>query len=263
MNAILNDLIAEQSIVDVLLADITEEQWKMPLEGCQPWILQDAVNHIAFFDYAANRLMAPDNICKDLLDGIDAEAEQDADYIPWAYRKFTGAESLAWWRLERTKMDMAFLNKNPKDRVPWAPGMPMSARSLCTARMMELWAHAVDIYDALGKEVYIPDSIKNVLFLSWQARPFAYAINGKKFDPEVPMYLELKLPNGEIWAKGDPASPNYIKGDAGEWALCSVRRRNWMDTGLEVVGDEARTYATIVQCYAGGADAQPEAKTQR
>ena len=34
----------------------------------------------------------------------------------------------------------------------------------------------------------------------------------------------------------------------------AIRRRNWMDTGLEVVGDEARTYAGIVQTYAGPAD---------
>ena len=91
----------------------------------------------------------------------------------------------------------------------------------------------------------------------------AYNVNGLTFDPEVPMYLELTLPSGEVWAKGDPASPNYIKGSARDWALVAIRRRNWMDTDLEVVGDEARTYASIVQTYAGPADPAPEAKNQR
>ena len=47
------------------------------------------------------------------------------------------------------------------------------------------------------------------------------------------------------------------------WARVSARRRNWMDTALEVVGDEARRYASVVQCYAGAADSAPEAKHQR
>ena len=45
-----------------------------------------------------------------------------------------------------------------------------------------------------------------------------YNVNGLTFfDPEVPMYLELTLPSGEVWAKDDPASPNYIKGSARDW----------------------------------------------
>ena len=260
MKSIINDLIAEQSLVDSLLDTLTEEQWKLPLPGCEPWILQDAVNHVAFFDYCAVRLM--DHEFKDLLDGLDKEAEQDEDYIPWAFRGMTGAETLAWWRSERTKMVFKFMNKDPKERIPWAPGMPMSAKSLCSARLMELWAHSVDIYDALGLDVPVFERIKSVLFLSCQARPFAYAINVCQL-PDTPMYLELTLPDGEIWAKGDPAAENYIKGSAKEWALVSIRRRNWMDTDLEVVGEEARRYASIVQTYAGGADPAPEAKRQR
>ena len=83
------------------------------------------------------------------------------------------------------------------------------------------------------------------------------------FSTVTPMYLELTLPSGEIWTKGDPQAENYIKGSAKEWAMVSVRRRNWMDTSLEVVGDEARRYASVVQCYAGAADSAPEAKHQR
>ncbi|MBP3540041.1 MAG: TIGR03084 family protein, partial [Oscillospiraceae bacterium] len=78
-----------------------------------------------------------------------------------------------------------------------------------------------------------------------------------------PMYLELTLPSGEKWIKGEPNEENYIKGSAKDWAMVSVRRRHWMDTELEVVGDEARRYANVVQCYAGAADPLPEAKRQR
>jgi uncharacterized protein (TIGR03084 family) len=120
----------------------------------------------------------------------------------------------------------------------------------------------VDIYDALGKDVVVCERITSVLFLSWQARKFAYGINGFEL-PETPVYLELVLPSGTVWSKGEPDAANCIKGTAKDWALVSVRRRNWMDTGLEVVGEEARRYASIVQTYAGAADAAPKAKNIR
>lgn len=260
MKDIINDLIAEQSLVDALVAELTEEQWLTPMGGCAPWNIKDAIIHIAFFDYAANKLMARE--AKDLVQLADAESGQDENYVCHNFTHLTGTEVMQWWRSERTKLDFAFINMNPKDRIPWAPGMPMSAKSLCSARLMELWAHSVDIYDALGVDVVVTERIKSVLFLSWQSRPFAYSINGMQL-PETPMYLELTLPSGETWAKGDPSAENYIKGTSKDWSLVSVRRRNWMDTGLEVVGDEARRYACFVQCYAGAADPMPEAKNLR
>lgn len=260
MKDIINDLIAEQSLVDTLVSELTEEQWLTPMEGCKPWHIKDAIIHIAFFDYAANKLMARE--AEDLVQLADAESGQDEDYVCHAFRHMSGAEVLQWWREERTKLVYSFMGMNPKDRIPWAPGLPMSAKSLCSARLMELWAHSVDIHDALGVDIPVCERIKSVLFLSWQSRPFAYSINGETL-PETPMYLELVLPSGEIWAKGDPAAENYIKGSAKDWALVSVRRRNWMDTELELVGDEARRYASFVQCYAGSADAAPEAGRQR
>lgn len=260
MKEILNDFIAEQSQVDLLVADLTEREWMTVMDGCAPWNIRDAILHIAFYDYAANRLMA--GKASDLVELANAEAGLDEYWRCTAFWHLSGQEALGWWREERTKLDFAFMHMDPKDRIPWAPGLPMSAKSLCSARLMELWAHSVDIYDALGKDVAVRDRIASTLFLSWQARGFAYRINGLAL-PETPVYLELVLPSGEIWAKGDPSAENYIRGSAKDWALVSIRRRNWMDTGLEVVGDEARRYASVVQTYAGTADPAPKAKNPR
>jgi len=260
MKAIVNDLIAEQSQVDTLVANLTQTQWMMPLEGCEMWTIKDAIIHIAFFDYAANKLMSGE--AEDLVQLADAESGQDKYIRATAFHHLSGPEVLRWWREERTRLACALLDKDPKDRIPWAPGLPMSARSLASARLMELWAHSVDIYDALGKDVVVCERITSTLFLSWQARPFAYRINKCEM-PDTPLYLELLLPSGDVWAKGDSTAANYIKGTAKDWALVSVRRRNWMDTGLEVVGEEARRYASIVQTYAGWADPAPQAKKPR
>lgn len=258
MKNIINDLVSEQVAVDSLVNKLTEEQWHMDIP-VEMWNIKDAILHIAFFDYAANKLMT--GRANDLM-SLSHESGEDQYVRATAFHHLTGSEALSWWREERTKMTSIFYDKDPKERIPWAPGLPMSAKSLVSARLMELWAHSVDIYDALGMDPLVEDRIASTLFLSWQARANAYRINNLELT-DIPMYLELELPSGKLWTKGDPSAKNFIKGSAKEWALVSIRRRNWMDTDLEVFGEEARRYATVVQTFAGWAEKAPEAKRQR
>lgn len=266
MKTILSDLIAEQSVVDSLVSGLTEDQWNEVIEtdmrvGDIPgiWTIKDEIVHVALFDASAAKLVMGE--AQDLNEAIP-EGTQDINYRVTKERAMSKDEVLSWWREERTKLAWALYNKDPKARIPWAPGMPMSAKSLASARLMELWAHSVDIYDQLGLPVRVEDRITHTLFLSWQARPFAYSINGAQV-PETPIYLELVLPSGKIWSKGQEDAANYIKGTAADWALVAIRRRNWMDTELEVVGEEARRYASFVQTYAKDADDAPVPKRQR
>lgn len=259
MKAIVNDLIAEQSQTDLLVADLTEDVWESPSANCA-WTIKEEMQHIAAFDYAAVKMLGGGYA--DVTEVADAEFGHDAIYTPTAYAHLNGAETLAWWREQRTRLDVAFLDSDPKARVPWAPGLPMSAKSLASARLMELWAHSVDISDALGVEPVVKERITSVLFLSWQARPNAYRINGLEL-PDTPVHLEVTLPSGTVWSKGDPSAADVIRGSARDWALVAVRRRNWMDTDLEVTGDEARRYASIVQTFAGEASPVAAAKSPR
>lgn len=259
MKTIVNDLIAEQAQVDVLVADLTEEQWNSPSANCA-WTIKEELLHVAAFDYAAVRMMQ--GSYQAVNEVADVEFGHDEIYTPTAYTHMSGAETMAFWREQRTRLCAVFYDMDPKARVPWAPGLPMSAKSLASARLMELWAHAVDISDALGVEPVVKERIASVLFLSWQARPNAYRINGLEL-PDTPLYLEVTLPSGQIWAKGDPEAENRIRGTAKDWALVAVRRRNWMDTDLEVEGDEARRFAGIVQTFAGEASSVAPAKNPR
>jgi uncharacterized protein (TIGR03084 family) len=259
MRDIVNDLIAEQAQSDLLVADLTEQVWNSPSAHCE-WTIKQELAHISGFDYAAVKMLGGGYSCVNEV--ADVEFGHDAIYTPTAFGHLSGAETLAWWREQRTRMDVAFLDSDPKARVPWAPGLPMSARSLASARLMELWAHCVDIGDALGVEPVVKERITSVLFLSWQARPNAYRINGLTM-PDTPLYLEITLPSGTLWTRGDPDAADVIRGTAKDWALTAVRRRNWMDTDLEVVGEEARRFATIVQTFAGEASAVAPAKHPR
>ena len=51
--------------------------------------------------------------------------------------------------IDSSDMVAAFARHDPRDRIPWY-GPDMSARSGATARLMETWAHAQDVADALG-----------------------------------------------------------------------------------------------------------------
>ena len=236
MKSILSDLIAEQSIADAFVDGLAEEQWNQTIhsdlrvydiEGI--WKIRDVVSHIAIFDEAAAKLAMGE--AEQIRDVTGGRMDEHLKYLP--YLELSKQELLEKWRENRTYLNNALYHCDPKQRIPWAPGLPMSARSLATARLMELWAHWVDIYDHFGVD-----------------------INGVAL-PETPMYLELKMPDGSIWTKGDPAAENRITGDALDWALVATKRRNWMDTGLEVTGDEARRYADFAQTFAGDADLSP------
>ncbi|MDR1604020.1 MAG: TIGR03084 family protein [Gracilibacteraceae bacterium] len=253
MKEIVNDLVAEQAAVDRLVANLSAEDWAREYRY-EPWNIKDSIIHIAFFDEAALKLLGGE--ATDLME-ISAAAEQD-EYVRQVKERneMSPAEALDWWRETRTRLDAALYDKNPKERVPWAPGLPMAAKSLASARLMELWAHSVDIYDALGLPPLVEERITSTLFLSWQARPNAYRINNLPL-PDAPPYLELTLPSGRLWTKGEAGAADRIKGAAADWALVAVRRRNWRDTGLTVSGEEARRFADIVQTYAGWADPLP------
>lgn len=260
MADILNNIIAEQARVDQLVSSLTEAQWNIPIPGEETWLIKDVIIHIALYDYAACEMLK--ETFENARLAVAAVGGTDEYKRSVNFRDLTGEEVLDRWRKKRTEMDSLFMAKDMKHKVNWAPGVPpMSVRSLLTARHMELWAHSVDISKALGKEITVDDSISNTLFLSWQARPNAYRINGFQM-PDTPIYLELVMPSGEIWAKGEENAENYIKGTAKDWAMVSVRRINWHDTDLVVHGDEAKRYASIVQTYAGDAEKAPETKKQ-
>lgn len=258
MKTVLNDLIAEQALVDTLVADLTEEQWNTKIPTDPAWTIKDTIIHLAFFDYTAIEMLLGHG--EHIYTVIDANGGLDENNRSVKYENMIGADVLTWWREMRVQMTALFMQKNEKDRVNWAPGIPpMRVKSLASARLMELWAHSVDIYNALGKEIIVKERITSTLFLSWQARPNAYRINGLKMT-DTPVYLELTLPSGELWTAGEPNTENYIKGSAKDWAVVSVRRIHPLDTDLEIVGEEAMRFASVVQTYAGDADAAPPAK---
>ena len=84
--------------------------------------------------------------------------------------------------------------------MPWF-GPPMSAASMATARFMETWAHAHDVYDAAGERYEPTDRIRPVAHLGVRTRNYAYSVHQEE-PPAEEFRVELTAPSGELWTWG-------------------------------------------------------------
>lgn len=152
----------------------------------------------------------------------------------------------------------AALRATPTDlRIPWF-GPPMKATSMATARIMETWAHGLDVAAALGVSPEPTDRIRHVCHLGVVTRGFAYAARGLP-TPSQPVRVALTSPSGATWTWGDPGAIHEISGGAWEFAQVAVRRLHPSDTSLTATPGAAQEWLGIIQAFAGppGADPQP------
>jgi uncharacterized protein (TIGR03084 family) len=240
------DLAAEQAVVYARVRDLAPDQWLAPTPA-RLWDVRDTVSHLA---HTAE--MATDTITGGprALNAVAALAASDDDVTFQGVmrgRKRTGRQVLEWW--ERTAVDEreALAALDPDTRVPW--GIGMKATSLVSARLMETWAHGLDVAAALELDVHDTDRLAHVAWLATRALPYAYTVAGRT-EPPGELRVELTLPSGEQWAYGPEDAPNRITGPASEYCRVFVRRLDaGAATGLVVEGDRATSALDVARAY--------------
>jgi uncharacterized protein (TIGR03084 family) len=260
MREILSDLVAEQQQLDQFLQSLRDRQWptKTPAEG---WTIQDTVSHLAYTEAFAAEVLAEGQA------RIDAEAIGDIDeWTAIGVRKGRGRrhqEIIEWWRFGRADVVEALSRMLATDRVPWIHG-DMSARSFATLRLMETWAHGLDIKAAiLGRmtpleeppeEDEAADPLADTARLrhiaAWGQRllPFSFAQAGMEY-PEKGIRVEVMGPLYAAWRFGPEDTDQVIKGMAGDWCRLVVQRVPADETGLKAVGEDAEIALTIARAY--------------
>lgn len=241
------DLEAEHSQLDAIVADLDEKAWttKTPAEG---WDVRDQVSHLAFFDEQAKLAVSdPDGFSRSLTE-IAADVGAFLDRSISQGRAMSGPDVLQWWRRARAEMVKAFEELDPDRRIAWY-GPPMKPASFISARIMETWAHAQDVADALGIRRQATGNLRHVAHLAVLARGFSYQANGLLM-PAEPVYVELTGTNGEVWKWGEDAT-DRVTGEAFDFCLVATQRRHVDDTDLEVSGPQAAQWMSIAQTYAG------------
>jgi uncharacterized protein (TIGR03084 family) len=126
----------------------------------------------------------------------------------------------------------------------------MSPTSMATARLMECWAHGLDVADTLGVSRPLTDRIKHVAHIGVRARDYAYLIRNLP-TPAEEFRVELTAPSGAIWAWGPPDATQRITGPAVDFCYLVTQRRHRDDVALVADGADAYHWLDIAQAFAG------------
>ncbi|MGV9938858.1 TIGR03084 family metal-binding protein [Streptomyces sp. NPDC003401] len=245
---VLDDLRAESDELDRLVAESAPDRWTLPTPA-PGWTVAHQIAHLAWTDHSAllavtdedgfralveQALAAPDSF-------VDRGAEEGAALPP--------AELLARWRAGRTALDAALRGAPPGARFPWY-GPPMAAASLATARLMETWAHGLDVADALGVTRAPTDRIRHIARLGVRTRDFAFAAHGLPA-PAGPVRVELLGPSGQSWTYGPEEAAQRVTGPALDFCLLVTQRSHRADLALCAEGPDADRWLDVAQAFAG------------
>jgi uncharacterized protein (TIGR03084 family) len=156
---------------------------------------------------------------------------------------------LADWRRTRARLHAA-LRAVPEGRKLMWFGPPMSAPSMATARLMETWAHGLDVADALGVTVAPTARLKSIAHLGVRTRDFAFSVHGLT-PPAEPFRVELTAPDGALWAWGPVGAAQTVTGSALDFCALVTQRRPPADLDVIAHGPEAEKWLAIAQAFAG------------
>jgi uncharacterized protein (TIGR03084 family) len=171
------------------------------------------------------------------------------DTVAYAGGKAAPEELLARWRAGRRQLGEALRAFPAGEKLPWF-GPPMSPVSMATARLMETWAHGLDVADALGVTLDPTDRIRHVAHIGVRTRDFAFANKGLE-PPAEAFRVELTGPSGELWTWGPDDAEQSVRGPAYDFCLLVTQRRHRADLALEATGAEADRWLDIAQAFAG------------
>ncbi len=239
----------ECSELEDFLQTLSDEDWQLVTEY-KNWTVADEVMHLHQIDnFGVVAVTNPDG-WPDFVKSVRAYQAEGATHFDKARENWghlAPAELLALWSKGWRDLISKLEGVQGGGKLPWF-GPDMRPESFAGARQMETWAHSQRIYDVLGKTREPKERIKAICELGVRTQGWTFA-NRKLERPPVAR-VELTSPSGEPWV-WNPDADGLVKGTALDFALVVVQSRNYLDTGLQTEGDNARAWMEIAQCYAG------------
>jgi uncharacterized protein (TIGR03084 family) len=245
-DVVLRDLNGEVAALSQLLSGLSDNQWSSvtPAEG---WNVADQVIHLGLFDQRCLWSIVDEERFRTDLHGMATVGGVEG--LQNSQRGKSPAELFSWWRDGAQELAHTSLAVDLSKRCAWY-GPSMSARSMLTARLMETWAHGLDIADAVGESIAPTDRLIHVAHIGVRAMGFAFIANGRKA-PEEEVFVELLAPSGETWTWGSPDAASSVRGSAFGFCCAVTQRRHVNDCGLTAIGDVAQEWMSIAQAFAG------------
>lgn len=262
LDGVIADLRAEGDQLRAVVAGLDEAGWRTPTPA-DGWDVATTIAHLLWTDEVAVLACgadAPEG--KEAWDAVVLQAIADptgfVDTEALRIGAASPADLLERWDAARAALVAALPAVPEGAKLPWF-GPPMSPTSMATARFMETWAHALDVFDALGSRPEPTDRIRHVAHIGVRTRNFAYANNGLE-SPAEEFRVELTAPSGEVWGWGPEDAAQRVTGSAVEFCELVTQRIHRDDTDLAAVGDDAEQWLRIAQAFAGPAGGGREKK---
>lgn len=238
----------ESEAIHALLAPLSDADYAKPtlFKG---WTIDEVLRHLHVWNIAADLALSDAEAFRAFLGQMAAgiRGGRLPDFEKQYLEGLSGTKLRDAWIAQVRAMTPRFANAEPKMRVLWV-GPDMSVISSITARLMESWAHAQAIYDALGAERIDADRIGNIVRLG--VNTYGWTFKNRKEEPPGPMpRLRLTAPSGAIWDYGE--GEDLIEGSASEFCQVVTQCRNIGDTSLKVSGPIATRWMAVAQCFAG------------
>src|SRR3984957_9983095 len=242
------DLRAESDDLDAMVADLPADGWAeaTPAPG---WGIAHQIAHLLWTDRVALTAVTDEagfaavlaEAAKDPSGFVDAGAEELAGLPP--------QRLLAEWRQPRALLHADLPAAAEGRKLPWF-GPPMSAASMATARLMETWAHGLDVADTLGVTRAPTARLRSVAHIGVRPRDYAFAVHGLPAPTEA-FLVELHAPDGSTWSWGPADAAQRITGGAEDFCFLVTQRRALRDLDVTATGDDASRWLTIAQAFAG------------
>jgi uncharacterized protein (TIGR03084 family) len=247
-DSVVADLRAECDELDALVADLPESAWRneTPAPG---WTIAHQIAHLLWTDRVALVAVTDEAgfgelltvAAKNPLGFVDEGAEEVAATPP--------AEMLSDWRRTRTRLHDELLDVTDGRKLPWF-GPPMSAASMATARMMETWAHGLDVADALGWTRPPTARLRSIAHIGVRTRDYAFTVHGLT-PPADPFLIELRAPDGDTWSWGPTDAVQRVTGSVEDFCFLVTQRRPRSALDVTAHGADAEKWLSIAQAFAG------------
>jgi uncharacterized protein (TIGR03084 family) len=216
-----DDYEAEQTALYELLAGLDEEAWQLPTPAAG-WDVRDQVSHLAHTEEVAydTATGGPRSLANET--GRYATGEEFTEAGCDQGRDMAPKDVLEWWWSAAGRLRPALRDLDDNFRVPW--GLGMKRPSFVTARLMEHWAHGLDVHEAVGVPAVDTARLRHVAWIGYGALPYAFGVADITAPEGHTLRLDLTGPNGESWTYGPADATDTITGPAGVWCRRATQR---------------------------------------